>query len=302
MADDLIYDLNETKRISHKLASEDGTTTFSIASVNAYIYNLAGTAVVDGTAGGVAAGVDTAATEHEVYFPFSPSTEGDYSYRLKYVIGTQTLFERGFLTVFSAASKYLKYIRRIADLIAESEAGEAQKVLSTRQLRDAAIAAVHEYSRWNPRLVLKDAQALTASQWEYTLWSEWEKGFSQIRKFEYPIDATVQTRAYLEPASRYIAVDEDRLKFQFLSHVPSAGETYRAYITTRHTLADATDTAYTDAPQHFDAICRYGAGLACGTAERTMIRVSGQGASADVVSYRDKPQMWAWKPRPTWAM
>lgn len=302
-SDDLVFRVGEVKRISHKIASEDGST-FSISSVAAYIYNSAGTAVVDGTAGGVTAGTGVAAAEHEIFYLWNNSagTAGTYTYQLRYVVGTQTLTVQGEATVLPLTSKYDKYVRRIIDWVLMSEAGDAQQLMSDAQLRDAALEAVRVYSTYKPRRVLKDAQSLTANVWEYSLWSEWEDRFSMVEYFEYPIDATNQKRPLLTAStdlrsSADVLIDEPRGKWLFRKIVPATGETYRAAITCRHTLSDATDTVTSEEPADFDAVAEYAAGIALEQVANKFCGTEGQGIEAAVVNYRDKASQYSTQAR-----
>jgi hypothetical protein len=293
----LEFRIGETKRIAAGLSldveSSGSDTPFSISSVSCSIYNSAGTAVVSAAAGGVAAGVNVEALQHEVFYLWTPDTAGTYNFALFATIGTQTLLAgEGYVTVLALTSKFDAWERRIIDWLVETQAGEAQQHLSDSQLRDAATEAVRVYSSYKPRRVLKDAQALTANVWEYSLWSEWEDRFSMIEYFEYPIDATSQARNFLNHVSE-ILIDEPRSKWQFKSCVPSTGETYRVAITCRHTLSAATDSISSEEPADWDAVAQWAAGEALEQIANKHCGTEGQGVEAQTTNFRDKAAQYS---------
>jgi hypothetical protein len=294
---DLIYKVGEVKRIAHKAGVSDGgdgsPTTFQVTAVTINIYDSTGALVVTAGAGGVDSA--SAAAEHEVYYLWTPSTAGKYTYNLFGVVGGQTLlFGSGGINVLAATSKFDKWVERTIDWMRENEAGEAQRILSSAQLRDAIAEAVREYSKKKPRRILKDAQALTAGDWDYTLWTEWEHGFSTLITFEYPLSTTAQERPYLNVAED-IWIDPDRSLFGFRAGLlPSTGETYRAVFTAPHTLDDSTDTV---PAADYPSVAQYAAGVALTQAANLACQSEGQGTAADVVNYRSKQQEFSTQAR-----
>ena len=228
--------IGETALLSHVVNFESAAT---IASVSVDIYNAGRTKVVADAAGTVdSAG---AATEHTVSYLWTPSVAGDYVYHLRYVVGTQTYGIRGEVTVLSVVSVFDRWIRRVYDWLRDSRVGEAQALLTERQIRENAIAAAGEYESIRPRDLYLDV-ALVAETFEYTLPNDWSNAFSSIERIEYPKDDTEQDRDALVLDWTEYAIDEPRGKWRLTATTPTTGETARVYYRTRHRLIDRAGT------------------------------------------------------------
>lgn len=282
---DLLFRVGETKRLHHKVEAD---AAFTVTSVSLRIYDSAGDQITGSPFTGTAS--SGSETSHDVYYNWTPAAAGDYTYLLLYTVGSETRGIRGEVTVLPVTSKFDKWVKRVTDWMVESEVGEAQQLLSYRQLRDACLTAVRKFEESHPRRKLNDSagETLSANTWEYALPADWSDEFSRIESFEYPVDADVQERPYLEPWE--VEVDELRDKWYFVERVPTAGQKARFTYTLRHTLDDATDTIPTT---RFDSVSMYAAGVALLQAANEACRKSDPQRGAGIVGQRTKQQEYS---------
>jgi hypothetical protein len=295
VADDLISVEDVPFRISHKLTPAEGSDTFTVTSATVSIFNSAGTELVAATAASAESpgfGVSTAALV--VYYDYTPTDPGDFSYVLLPLIGGARITLRGRFTVWPKFSLLDRYIGRIQGWLQETEIGEAQQDLSLRDYRDALAVAVRAFSEVRPRELRKDV-SLTANDWTYALsglatgitpTAEWAEGVSRILEVEEPYDATLQSRSILGPLD--FEVDERAAEWRLKYVSPSAGQTARVTWTALHTLSHTVDTLPADA---FELLTQYAAGVALqGPLANLATRTNDPQIAADVVSFRDRQQ------------
>lgn len=278
------YRLGESKRLAQTVRAE---AEFVVSAVSISIYDGEGEAVIEGDAGQVDS--EAAAISHEIFYLWTPAEAGDYTYQLAYTVGAQTIALAGSVTVLPVVSKFDAYLQRVARALAESEIAEAQEQLSSRDLMDAVLVAVREYSNARP-LRVQTSISLTANQWEYPLsgLTAWEDGFSSIRSLEPDVDPTIQTQYFLAESDWY--VDEERAVWGFRSRVPGTDDTARITYITPHTLTHTT----TSLPaKDFEALSLYAAGVAAETALASLAaRTEAPEQGAGIVSRRDQTARW----------
>ncbi len=278
-----IFRVGEVRKIAHVL-SIDGSETFTAGTVRINIYDSAGTLVV--TAGVGVANPVGAAAEVEIYYIWTPSTAGDYRYQFTAVIGSETLACRGEVYVFPVVSKYDRWIETVRGYIQEPGGGEEEQLLSTRDYVRAVDAARRRYQRdWPQRKLNNAAGEVMTTAWEYALPADWVDGFSQILELEYPVDATLQARPFLDPSAYY--VDPLRLKWSFRDTAPTAGEYTRFTYTTEHVLSHTADTLPS---HHFDAIATWAAGEALEYLANEATRTDARTVGAEIANFRTKQQ------------
>lgn len=274
--------VGEVRKIAHVLSRE---TDFAVTTPLISIYDSAGTVTaVSGAAGTVDNGNN--ADEHEISYLWTPSAAGDFRYQLTGVVGTETVACWGSIYVLPIVSKYDRWIQAVMGYVQEPGGGEEQQLLATRDYIRAIDAARQRYQRDWPRRRLNNAagEVLTTA-WEYALPSDWVDGFSQILRFEYPVDSTVQSRPYLEPALYF--VDALRSKWAFRDTAPSAGQYARFTYTTEHSLSHTEDTL---PAHHFHALALYAAGEAMEYAANEATRTDARSVAAEVANFRTKQQ------------
>lgn len=282
MPDDLEYRIGASPRITHTVRA--GSTP---QSVTATVYDADGdqAASITGTA---ALGDADDLFDVSFVFPTVALSAGDYTYTIAYTVGSEIAVMRGEISLLPAVSKFDRWVRRISDWLLETGTSH-ERQLSWRQLRDAALQAVVEYSRANPRHLSTDVTLTDA--YEYTLPTDWENGFSQIERLDYPLDDDDVWKLRPEPGEW--EVDEARGKWRFTMWTPSTAEVARLYYSAPHVVQDAAgDLAASDTvpAKDFAAVCQYAAGLALLQLSARAPRVNAPDVRADRVNSRTKEQ------------
>ncbi len=288
MADETVFRVGEVRRLTGTLRDD---AEFVVESVACTVRTMAGLTVVDAQAGGVDTMLD--ATEHEVYYLWDLSAvdPGDYLYGLSCVVGDETRVVAGEVTVLpgvGTSSLLDRYVRRVADWLLDTGAGEAARLLGPQQYRRALQAALQVYQVDRPREVSALVD-LTTDQFEYDLPSEagapWATGLSALLALEYPVDATEQSRTWLE--AEEWEIDEVLGKWRFLATVPTTGEQARLYYTCAHQLSGSADTTPT---RHFEALTQYAAGAALLSLANRAAGRTAPVIGADSTNYRTQQQ------------
>lgn len=254
----------------------------AITAGSLYVYDSAGSAI-SGSPFAATVTVVTANVEYRVYYPLATAglSAGDYTGRMVYTATQAIDDDEVAFTLLPVTSKYDRWINRVRRLLQQSGLSESQASLSYRDLMDAVNTAAEAYSRARPR-VIEWEQALTASDWTYSLPAGWLPGVSQVLTAEYPVDATLQGRTYLLP--RDVVIEEADSILYLVNHSPSAGETARFLYLGGYTLSHTEDNL---PAAHFEAIAHAAAGAA---AEMLGAGTAGTEAPelvAGAVNYRD---------------
>jgi hypothetical protein len=284
-----VYRVGESKRLAHSVTSPDGTA-FVVSAVVITLYPPTGTPIT----GAGTADPGTSAISQEVYYNWTPTVVGDYSYLLSYTVGAQTIDIRGAVSVLPAASLYETkgYFQRVLRALAEADVDEGQMDLAARDLMDALAVSVLAYSQKYPRLLQRDV-SLDGATWEFPLAYDvdagtglpgWLDEYSAIQRIEPRVDATQQYRITL-PLGQW-EIDLRRGVWRFLYYRGSSGDVARLDYTGLHTLSHTVDTL---PAQAFEPICRYAAAHLCEGPKAT--RAAGTEApeqGAGLVSRRDQ--------------
>jgi hypothetical protein len=275
--------VGEVHKIAHVLTRDDA---FTAATVVVNFYDSAGALYGTANQAGTAS-PGTSATEQEISILWTPAAAGDYRYQMTAVCGSETIACRDSLYVLPVVSKYDRWIEAVQGIAQTAAGGEEEQRLSTRDLIRAIDAARRRYQRDWPQRKLNHASGvvMTADDWEYALPSDWADGFSQILQFEYPVDATIQSRAFLDPTQ--YAVDPLRSVWVFNDINPSTGYYARFTYTAEHVLSHTADTLPS---HHFDAIATWAAGEALEYLANEATRTDSRTVAADAVNYRTKQQ------------
>lgn len=279
-----VFRVGEVRKIAHVLTSDDA---FTAATVRISIYDSAGTVTAVSAASGTAV-PGTSATEHEIYYVWTPSAAGDFRYQMTAICGgTETIACWGSLYVLPVVSKYDRWLQTVQGIAQTATGGEEEQRLSTRDLIRAVDAARRRYQRDWPQKKLNHASGvvMTANDWEYALPADWVDDFSQILQFEYPVDATLQGRPYLQPWQ--YQVDYLRSVWVFTDISPTTGYYARFTYTTEHVLSHTEDSLPS---HHFDAIATWAAGEALEYLANEATGTDSRTIAADAVNYRTKQQ------------
>ncbi len=290
MADETVFRVGEVRRLTGTLRDD---TEFAVQAVTCTVRTVAGLTVVNAQAGFWDVGL---ATSHEVYYLWDLAAvePGDYVYGLACAVGDETRVLAGEVTVLPAVgtSNLLdRYVRRVADWLLDTGAGEEARLLGPQQYRRALQAALQVYQVDRPREVSALVD-LTTDQFEYDLpttvsapGAPWVTNLSTLLALEYPVDATEQSRTWL--TGDEWEIDEVLGKWRFLATVPTTGEQARLYYTCAHELSASVDTI---PARHFEALTQYAAGVALMSLGNRAAGRTAPVIGADSTNYRTQQQ------------
>src|SRR4030042_264212 len=174
---------------------------------------------------------------------------------------------------------------QIKDKVDSTIKDDAAKLTATER-ENFIQEAVKQYSKHRPREVVKEITG--AGAYDYAIASNltaWIKGFSVIRKIEYPADE--REPVYLEE-DEYMVIEKEAGEYlRFLSDTPPATEKARATYTALHILTDAQNTI-PEVDQ--DALCNLGASLCSQALASGYPQVGDSTINADSANHRTKSQ------------
>jgi len=185
--------------------------------------------------------------------------------------------------------------QRIDSILSGIPVGE----ISEADRREALAAAVVEYSRDFPRLVVEDVTGDGGRYYELGSGANltaWEVGFSTVLAIDYPAEGVSEDEApnWLEREDWEIyRVGETRYLY-FPSHTPSSSETARVHYTVRYALSDGS---YNTPDAHFEAIATLAGAIACQWMAIHYGQSSESTIAADVVDRRSKSDIYASRAR-----
>lgn len=153
--------------------------------------------------------------------------------------------------------------------------------------RDSFIQeAVKIYSKHRPREVIKDIAGSGAYDYSISIHLvSWVKGFSQIKRIEYPADE--REPIYVDEEDYMVYENETGQFIRFLKDNPSSGEKMRITYTALHLLSETENTI---PASDEDAVCNLAASLCSGALASYYAQTSDATIGADSVNYRTKSQ------------
>jgi hypothetical protein len=166
------------------------------------------------------------------------------------------------------------------------------------QLTDAEIgeevdAAVTEYSRDRPRVIVTRVEGTGGSYYSTAGLAGWVNDWSRPVLVEHPImvlGATETSRQTVIDPERVTIVRDATAQYVYLEgYAPTSTEDFLIAYTAPHTLGLATDTI---PPPHFDAVCSLAASRCCTRMAAKASASSDPTIAADGVAYRDAQLRW----------
>jgi len=174
---------------------------------------------------------------------------------------------------------FLSEYRTRLDQILKEQAGDLSQGDD-----DAAIEnAVKEHSKYRPQVIAGDIAGNDTYDYEMDLLADWEKGFSVIKKIEYP--AGEREPVYLEDEDWMIYEDTVGENLRLLGDTPAALETIRVTYSARHAVTEADGTI----PRaHFEAVCHLAAKYALLALMNRYLQNTEPTLGADSVDHKSK--------------
>ena len=165
------------------------------------------------------------------------------------------------------------------DQILKEQVGD----LSTADKNAAIENAAKEHSRYRAQEIVADIAGNDTYDYELDLLADWEKGFSVIKKIEYP--AGEREPVYLEDEDWMIYEDTVGEKLRLLNDTPSGTETIRVTHSARH---EVSETAGTIPRAHFEAVCHLAAKYALLALMNRYLQNTEPTLGADSVDHKSK--------------
>ena len=154
--------------------------------------------------------------------------------------------------------------------------------------------AVRAYSKHRPQIIAEDEAGDGGFDYQLTgtagtnLLTDWEKGFSEIRKLVFPVDDTVQTETVIDEDDFAVitkivsTLPRDHLRF--IAATPTATETFRVFYTARHVVGAGS----TIPPSDDEAVANLAASLCLEAIAARYNSTKDSTLDVDAIDYGDR--------------